>query len=210
MSCQDAGDGALHLVPALPRVVEERACRFVSDFRLPSSTGRLAVRRPAGFSAPGREIPQAWLNGGSNNAEYGCSSRHPDGSVGFLLACSGSELHVFRAAVGLIVLTLAMGPSAVLLCQAWCDPHEAAATGCHSDRTTSPSLIGNDNCTDTFGALAFVREDVRRGTSTPDAPHAVVIPAFRFAPPPTAIRSDHDPGQQSPHEARPLVTPLRI
>lgn len=117
---------------------------------------------------------------------------------------------MFRAAGVLIVLSLAMGQNAVLLCQAWCDPHEAAADGCHSDRALSPSLTGNDHCNDTFGAIAFVREDVRRGTSTPDAPHAVVIPAFRFAPPPTDIRSGHDPGQQSLHEARPLVTPLRI
>lgn len=117
---------------------------------------------------------------------------------------------MFRAAVALIVLTLAMGQNAVLLCQAWCDPYEAAASGCHSDRATSPSLTGNGNCTDTFGAIAFVREDVRGGTSTPDAEHAVVIPAFRFAPPPTDIRSGHDPGPQSLLQARPLVTPLRI
>lgn len=117
---------------------------------------------------------------------------------------------MFRAAVILIVLTLAMGQNAVLLCQAWCDPREAAATGCHSDSTPSPSLAGNDTCTDTLGAIAFVREDVRGGTSAPDAPHAVVIPAFQFARPPTAIRGGDDPRHQSLLEARPLVTPLRI
>ena len=144
--------------------------------------------------------------------KYGCS-RAVAGLVRWSPSClSGSELHVFRAAVVLIVLTLAMGQNVVLLClcQVWCDPHGAAATGCHSDRATSPSLTGNDDCTDTFGAMAFVREDVRRGTCTPDARHAVAIPAFRFAPPPTDIRSGHDPGQPPLLEARPLVTPLRI
>lgn len=117
---------------------------------------------------------------------------------------------MFRAAIVLIVAVLAMGQNAVLLCQALCDPHEAAAAGCHSDSTTSPSLTGNDDCTDTLGAIAFVHEDVRRGTSTRDAPLVVVIPAFLFAPPPTDIRSGHGPGQQSLLEARPLVTSLRI
>jgi hypothetical protein len=138
------------------------------------------------------------------------SSRHLEWSLGVLLAFGGSELHVFRAAVVSIALTLAIGQNAVLLCQAWCDPHEAAASGCHHNTATSPSLTGNDNCTDTFAAIAFVREDLRRGTSIPDAQHAVVIPAFRFAPPSTEIRSGHDPGQQSPLESRPPVTPLRI
>jgi hypothetical protein len=117
---------------------------------------------------------------------------------------------VFRAAVVSIALTFAIGQNAVLLCQAWCDSREAAATGCHHNTAASPSLTGNDHCTDTFAASAVVREDLRRGTSIPDAQHAVVIPAFRFAPPSTDIRSGHDPGQPSPLESRPLVTPLRI
>jgi hypothetical protein len=118
---------------------------------------------------------------------------------------------VFRAAVVSIALTLAIGQNAVLLCQVWCDPHEAATTGCHHKTATSSSLTGNDPCcTDTFAAIAFVREDLRRVTSIPDDQLAVVIPAFRFAPPSTDIRSGHDPAQQSPAGSRPLVTPLRI
>jgi hypothetical protein len=118
---------------------------------------------------------------------------------------------VLRAAVVSIVLTLAMGQNAALLCQAWCDPHAAAATGCHHDGATSPSLTGSDHCTDcTFGVTAFVREDARRGASAPDAQNTVAVPGFRFAPTPTDIRSCHDPGQQSLLAGRPLVIALRI
>jgi hypothetical protein len=117
---------------------------------------------------------------------------------------------VFRATVVSIALTLAIGQNAVLLCQAWCDPHEAADTGCHHTTASSSSLTGNDDCTDAVAALAVVREDLRRGTTMPDARHAVVVPAFRFAPPSTDLRSGHDPGQPSPRESRPLVISLRI
>lgn len=174
------------------------------------SAGGKLKRHAAGFSAPRGEIPQAWLNGGWKMRRYG-RSQALTWVVPWSPSClNGSELHVFRAAVVSIALTLAIGQNAVLLCQAWCDPHEAAATGCHHNTATSPSLTDNDNCTDTFAAIAFVREDLRRGTSFPDAQHAVLVPAFRFAPPSTDIRSGHDPGQQSPLESRPLVTPLRI
>lgn len=118
---------------------------------------------------------------------------------------------MLRAAVASIVLTLAVGQNAALLCQAWCDPHAAAATGCHHDGATSPRLTGGDHCTDcTFGITAFVREDARRGASAPDAPHAIAVTGFRFAPPPTDIRSCHDRGQQSLLAARPLVIALRV
>ena len=120
-------------------------------------------------------------------------------------------LRVLRAAAVSIVLTLAMGQHAALLCQAWCDPHAAAATACHHDGATSPSLTGTDHCTDcTFGLAAFVREDARRGPSAPDAQHAVAVAGLRFAPPPTDIRSCHDPGLQSLLASRPLVIALRI
>jgi hypothetical protein len=118
---------------------------------------------------------------------------------------------VFRSAVVAIALTLSVGQNAALLCRTWCDPHEAVASGCHTQAaTTSPTMLGNDNCTDlTLGAPAFVREDLRRGASAPDAQHAVLVPGYQFAPPPSDTRSGHDPGQQPVLEGRPLVIPLR-
>jgi hypothetical protein len=118
---------------------------------------------------------------------------------------------MFRAAVLSIALTLAVGQNAGLLCRLWCHPSEAPTDCEHPDQTTSLSVTGEGNCNNvTLGAIAFVREDVRRGESAPDTQHAVAIPSFRFAPPLTDIRSDHDPGQQSRLAARPLVIALRI
>jgi hypothetical protein len=111
-----------------------------------------------------------------------------------------------------MVLTLAVGQNAALACRIWCEPHQAAATECHhADGATVPTLTGKDACDDmALGAMTFVREDVRRRASSPDARHAVAVPAFRFAPPPTDLRSGHDPGQQSLPAARPLVIAIRI
>jgi hypothetical protein len=118
---------------------------------------------------------------------------------------------MFLEAVLSIALTLAVGQNAGLLCRLWCHPSEAPTDCEHPDQTTSLSVTGEGNCNNvTLGAIAFVREDVRRGESAPDTQHAVAIPSFRFAPPLTDIRSDHDPGQQSRLAARPLVIALRI
>jgi hypothetical protein len=118
---------------------------------------------------------------------------------------------VFRAAVLSVALTLAVSQNAGLLCKVWCPPSEATTDCEHSGQTTSPSVTGDDNCINvTPGAIAFVREDVRRGESAPDTQHAVTIPSFRFAPPLTDIRSDHGLGQPLGLAARPLVIALRI
>jgi hypothetical protein len=119
---------------------------------------------------------------------------------------------VFRAAALLIVLTLAVGQNAALLCSVRCGPHEAAITGCHhEEQATFPSVTGNDYCNHVaLDGSAFVREDVRRCTSAPDAPHTVAVPVFQLTPPSADIRPGHETGQQSLLEARPLFTPLRI
>jgi hypothetical protein len=118
---------------------------------------------------------------------------------------------VFRAAALSIVLTLAVGQNAAL-CRVWCDPPEAAATGCqHKDAATSASMTRNDVCNHVgLGVIAFVTEALRRDTSAPNALHMVSVPRFRLAPLPADIRSGHAPRQQTLLEAQPLVTPLRI
>jgi hypothetical protein len=130
---------------------------------------------------------------------------------GAALAPTGGEHHVFRAAVLSIVLTLAVGQSAALLCRVWCDPHQAATTGCHHQGpTTSASVSGDDNCANVVLSAAFVREDVRREASGPAAWQVVAVPWFRFAPPPTDTRSSYDPGQQVRLEDRPLAIAHRL
>ena len=166
-----------------------------------------------GFSAPAGEIPQVALSGSLCALEKR-GDFVPTGLVqtGAALAFICSEHHVFRAAVVSIVLTLAVGQNAALLCSVWCHPPEAT-TGAseHQCQATSPSVIGNDSCTRLAAeATAFVREDVRRGASAPDAQHGVVVAWFQFAPPPGHSTSGRQLRQQTPPRALPLILALRI
>lgn len=119
---------------------------------------------------------------------------------------------MFRAAVLSIVLTLAVGPNASLLCAVWCHPDAAPAGPCeHPDPTSTPSITTNDGCPDiAASSTALVREDTRRGVSAPAAQQAVLVARFQFAPPPTHSASTGESAQRSPLEARPLVVALRI
>jgi hypothetical protein len=119
---------------------------------------------------------------------------------------------VFRAALFSIVLTMAVGQQATLLCKAWCYQPEASAVGCrHQDATTSPTVSVDDNCRSlALDAIAFVREDTRRSAAAPDTQNALVIPRFRFAPALPDSRFGCESGAQSQFEAPPLVTALRI
>lgn len=118
---------------------------------------------------------------------------------------------MFRAAVLPIVLTLAVGPNASLLCAVWCHPDAASAGQCgHPNATSTPRLATDDSCPAIVaGSTAFVREDTRRGVSTPQAQNAVVVPPFQFTPPPRHAASTREAAQSPPLETRPLVT-LRI
>lgn len=123
------------------------------------------------------------------------------------------SIDVFRAAVLSIVLTLAVGPSASLLCAVWCHPEAATAAPCeHQDPTNFPSVAEKDSCPDiAAGATTFVREDVRRGVSASDGQLTVVVPPFRFVPQPNPSAFGRNLRQHLPPEAnRPLVCALRI
>jgi hypothetical protein len=128
-----------------------------------------------------------------------------------LLPLSVASTYVFRAAVVSIVLTLAVGQSAALLCSVWCHPPKVATGACeHQHQATLPSVTGNDSCTQLAGATAFVREDVRRGASAPDAQDGAVVAGFQFAPPPAHSTSGRQLRQQMPLRASPLMLALRI
>ena len=119
------------------------------------------------------------------------------------------SVQVFRAALLSIVLTLAVGPTASLLCAVWCHPEAAAAEPCeHRD---TPNVTANDSCPDIAAVTtAFVREDVRRGVSASDGQTVVLVPPFQFVAPPTAPAFGGEFRQYPPLEARPLVLALRI
>jgi hypothetical protein len=117
---------------------------------------------------------------------------------------------VFRAVLFSIVLTLAVGQDASLLCRVWCP--DATSTGCpHQDSTTSPSVLAGDTCNEIeVDAVAFVREDARRTASAPDAQNGLVVQRFRCVPSQSNSRFAYESGQHPPLEARPLAIALRI
>lgn len=130
---------------------------------------------------------------------------------GVVLAPYGREHHVSRAAVLSIVLTLAVGPNATLLCRTWCDRQAAAASGCHHEAPTISPRVGDESCDDmALSAAAFLREEVRRPVSAPDAAHAVLVPRYRLAQSTIDASRRHEPGREWPLEERPLPFVLRI
>jgi len=119
-------------------------------------------------------------------------------------------VNVLRAALVSLVLTLALGPNAGVVCKVWC--HDASSTGCpHQDSATSPSVRAGDTCTTTaVGAVTLVREDGRRTAPAPDAQNALGVLGFRLVGPPADPRSGYEPGRRRMLEERPLVIALRI
>ena len=127
------------------------------------------------------------------------------------LALSSGWYPVFQAAVLSIVLMVGVGQDAAILCKAWCDPAQAARTGCHQrDANASPSVTGSDNCGSAAqNSAVLVREDIRR-VSDQSARHAVVMPRSQVSPSLRVLRPGSDPGRASPIDPRPLVPALRI
>jgi hypothetical protein len=121
---------------------------------------------------------------------------------------------VFRVTVLSIALTLAVGSTASLLCRTWCGPQAAHPSGCHpQDPATAPSVVAasDDCCEDVvFSVTAFLREDVGRGVSVPDADHADLVPHYQFAHSTTDARPGHEPGREWSLEERALLIALRI
>ena len=117
---------------------------------------------------------------------------------------------MFRAALFSVVLTLAIGQNAGLLCTVWCP--DATSKSCpHQESTTPPSLRADDTCTNVLvGAVASVLEDGRRATPGPDAQHGLVVLRFRFVTPPTDPRPRSEWVRRLLLEEQPLVIALRI
>jgi hypothetical protein len=125
----------------------------------------------------------------------------------------GCEDHVFRAALVSIVLTLAVGQNASLLCKVWC--HDATSAGCpHQDSPTTPdttTVSADPTCGSALvGPVAFVREDARRTPAAQDAQNALVVPWFRLTPSATHLPLGFELGRRLLLEERPLVIALRI
>ena len=119
---------------------------------------------------------------------------------------------VFRAAIPLVVLLFAAGPSASVLCKALCDPHAAAVSGCHPrDNGIATQVSGNTSCRDmAHDAAAVLKEDARRANSAEGVGAAVRVTAFAFVTAASRVRLVREAERSTSDQKRPLFTPLRI
>lgn len=119
---------------------------------------------------------------------------------------------MFRAALLSIVFSLTVGQNVALLCSTWCDAHAAAASACqHKNSSTTPGVAGDENCDKVVvAAIAVLREDVRRGVSSPDANQAIPVPRYQLAQLTIDARPGQEPWREWSLENRPLSTALRI
>ena len=131
------------------------------------------------------------------------------GLASFLLP-DQSEHPVLRATLISIVLTLAVGPNATLLCRTWCGPQAAASGGCHHDRATAPIISGDDSCDTVLLSATLLREGERRGVPSLDGGHAIPVFLSEVARSATDARRGHEPGREWSLDRRPLATILRI
>lgn len=132
--------------------------------------------------------------------------------AGLVLATLSYELPVFRTVVFSIVIAVALGQNASVLCLALCDQHQAAAPGCHDEGSTeSARLGGGKHCEDSpLDGAPFLKEDLRRVVSAPHLDHVVAIPRHVFAAATTAGLPDREPGHLQSLDTGPLVVALRI
>lgn len=118
---------------------------------------------------------------------------------------------MFRAALLSIVLTLAAGQDAALICAIWCHSGGGMAGACeHQTETASPGIGANNDCSVSDSAIVFVREDAPRSTSAPTVHGGVLVPQFAFTPPASSRRSAYGAAGRWLLELRPLVLTLRI
>ena len=128
-----------------------------------------------------------------------------------ILLIVNASVVVFRATILSIVLVFAAGPSVSLFCQAWCDPAEAAASGCHHQESGSvTSVADDDSCLDSLpGSAILTKEDLRRA-SIQDLSNVTAIAQPPLAPAAISLPAAGNQRRAPSGLNRPPTTPLRI
>jgi hypothetical protein len=118
---------------------------------------------------------------------------------------------VFRATILTVVLLFAAGPSALLYCKAWCDPHVVAENGCHHEANGgAASVSSDDSCDDSVqGPAGLLKEDLRRAPA-PDGGAVVLTARFQIIPTATRLVPAWNRGRPPADLNQPQTTPLRI
>jgi hypothetical protein len=117
---------------------------------------------------------------------------------------------VFRATVVSIALTFALGQNAGLVCQVWCEPHEAAGSACHHEATGFSLLASDMRCDNAFGAAAVLPLDSGKESRTLDLRHAVLVSCHQLVRPTVERRLAQQFLDGCGLEKRPLMPALRI
>jgi hypothetical protein len=114
---------------------------------------------------------------------------------------------VYRATILSIVLALAVGQNAALLCGAWCFPQKAATACQHQATATSAWLASHDDCSENAAGAIALREDARRSAPSPLSVEVVASTPDDLAPgvPGLTLQS-----RAAPFHSTPPLIALRI
>jgi hypothetical protein len=128
-----------------------------------------------------------------------------------LLLESRRVLIVLRAIVLSIVLLFVAGRTVPLLCNVWCEPQAAAASGCHhEDNGGSTSVASDDSCEDSIqGNAVILRESLTRA-STDGLGNVIAVAHYQLAVADASLRARRNERPAPTGLKRPLTTPLRI
>ena len=109
------------------------------------------------------------------------------------------------------MLTLAAGQNGLLLCAFDCGAPPAASGRCdHGDPLATAKLTGSDTCASVvLDNPALLREELRRGSSSPDAGPALTARSALVSPAPVSV-GPHDAASARAPQERPLTVVLRI
>jgi hypothetical protein len=118
---------------------------------------------------------------------------------------------MFRASVLSIVMALAIGPDAAMICHAWCVGERQAAVPCHQGSGGS-LVVAADVCCDegVRAAAAVLVGDTKPRASAPNGDPALQALQSQISNLASVIRPDRKIGRQGSIDNRPLATALRI
>jgi hypothetical protein len=115
---------------------------------------------------------------------------------------------MLRGFVLSIVLVLAVGQEATVLCALRCQADRIAATECHEEVQRSRATVvatGADSCWELSVANAILKDDLRSVSRQDTA-----VPHYQTTDSPGNGRQRADDGHASPFDSRPLVVVLRV
>ena len=119
---------------------------------------------------------------------------------------------MLRAFILSIVLILAIGPDAAMVCQALCAPQADETSPCGHEETSPLQIAAGDECCDDLvaGTASSQLPSMRRDTSVPNGDVAIPVPGGALVRSETTGRLGYEPGRRPSPAHQPLLTILRI